>query len=98
MDMNQLRSMADELKNQLQSVIVVLASVEDGKVHLVAGVTKDLIQKGFHAGKLVKEVATICGGGGGGRPDMAQAGGKHPEKVRDALAAVSDLIGKAAVR
>ncbi|SFG07242.1 alanine--tRNA ligase [Sporolactobacillus nakayamae] len=98
MDMNQLRSMADDLKNKLQSIIVVLASVEDGKVHLVAGVTKDLIQKGFHAGKIVKEVATICGGGGGGRPDMAQAGGKRPEKVRVALDAVSDLIEKAAVR
>ncbi|MCO7175633.1 alanine--tRNA ligase [Sporolactobacillus kofuensis] len=98
MDMNQLRSMADELKNKLQSVVVVLASVEDGKVHLVAGVTKDLIKKGYHAGKLVKEVATICGGGGGGRPDMAQAGGKNPEKVHEALRAVSDLIEKVAVR
>jgi alanyl-tRNA synthetase len=98
MDMNQLRSMADDLKNKLQSIVVVLASVEDGKVHFVAGVTKDLIQKGFHAGKIVKEVATICGGGGGGRPDMAQAGGKRPEKVREALDAVSDLIEKAAVR
>ncbi|GAY76298.1 alanyl-tRNA synthetase [Sporolactobacillus inulinus] len=97
-DMNQLRAMADDLKNKLKSVIVVLASVEDGKVHFVAGVTKDLIQKGFHAGKIVKEVAAICGGGGGGRPDMAQAGGKQPEKVRDALDAVSDLIEKAAVR
>ncbi|MCQ2008493.1 alanine--tRNA ligase [Sporolactobacillus sp. STSJ-5] len=98
MDMNQLRSMADELKNKLKSVVVVLASVDGEKVHLVAGVTKDLIQKGFHAGKIVKEVATICGGGGGGRPDMAQAGGKRPEKVRDALNAVTDLIEKAAVR
>ncbi|BBN99275.1 alanine--tRNA ligase [Sporolactobacillus terrae] len=97
-DMNQLRAMADDLKNKLKSVIVVLASVEDGKVHFVAGVTKDLIQKGFHAGKIVKEVAAICGGCGGGRPDMAQAGGKQPEKVRDALDAVSDLIEKAAVR
>lgn len=97
MDMNQLRSMADDLKNKLQSIVVVLASVEDGKVHFVAGVTKDLIKKGFHAGKIVKEVATICGGGGGGRPDMAQAGGKRPEKVREALDTVSDLIEKAAV-
>ncbi|MCO7126383.1 alanine--tRNA ligase [Sporolactobacillus shoreicorticis] len=98
MDMNQLRSMADELKNKLRSVVVVLASVTGGKVYFVAGVTKDLIQKGFHAGKIVKEVAAICGGGGGGRPDMAQAGGKHPEKVNDALNAVTDLIEKAAVR
>ncbi|MCL1630464.1 alanine--tRNA ligase [Sporolactobacillus sp. CPB3-1] len=96
-DMNQLRSMADDLKNKLKSVIVVLASVEEGKVHLVAGVTKDLIQKGFHAGKIIKEIAAICGGGGGGRPDMAQAGGKRPEKVQAALDAVADLIEKAVV-
>ena len=55
------------------------------KVNLIAGVTKDFIDKGYHAGKLIKEVATICGGGGGGRPDMAQAGGKDPEKLDAAL-------------
>ena len=51
------------------------------KVNLIAGVTKDLIDKGFHAGKLIKEVASRCGGGGGGRPDMAQAGGKRSRKT-----------------
>lgn len=98
MDMNRLRAMADELKHHFQSLIVVLASVEDGKVHLVSGVTKDLVAKGFHAGKIIKEVAAICGGGGGGRPDMAQAGGRLPEKVPEALQAVSGMIEKTAVR
>ena len=70
------------LKQKLGSGIIVLGSLLDGKVNLIAGVTKDLIEKGFHAGKLIKEVATRCGGGGGGRPDMAQAGGKDPAKLR----------------
>ncbi|OJE44876.1 alanine--tRNA ligase, partial [Bacillus luti] len=77
-DMNNLRTMMDDLKNKLESAVVVLASVNDDKVNILAGVTKDLISQGYHAGKLVKEVASRCGGGGGGRPDMAQAGGKNP--------------------
>ena len=85
-DMNNLRNMADDLKQKLGSGIVVLGSPVEGKVNLIAGVTKDLMDKGFHAGKLIKEVATRCGGGGGGRPDMAQAGGKDPEKLDGALA------------
>jgi alanyl-tRNA synthetase len=91
-DMNNLRNMADDLKQKLGSAIVVLASVHEGKVNIIAGVTKDLIEKGYHAGKLVKEVATRCGGGGGGRPDMAQAGGKDPNKVDDALKFVEEWI------
>lgn len=91
-DMNNLRNMADDLKQKLGSVIVVLASVHDGKVNIIAGVTKDLIEKGYHAGKLVKEVATRCGGGGGGRSDMAQAGGKDPNKVDGALQFVEEWI------
>jgi alanyl-tRNA synthetase len=55
-------------------------------------VTKDLIEKGFHAGKLVKEAANVCGGGGGGRPDMAQAGGKDPAKLDNALQIVEDWV------
>jgi alanyl-tRNA synthetase len=91
-DMNNLRTMVDDLKNKLGSGIIVLASVQDGKVNISAGVTKDLIEKGYHAGKVVKEVATRCGGGGGGRPDMAQAGGKNPEQVDSALQSVEDWI------
>ncbi|TKJ03754.1 alanine--tRNA ligase, partial [Bacillus cereus] len=84
-DMNNLRTMMDDLKNKLESAVVVLASVNDDKVNILAGVTKDLISQGYHAGKLVKEVASRCGGGGGGRPDMAQAGGKNPAQVEEAL-------------
>ncbi len=91
-DMNNLRNMADELKQKLGSGIVVLGSSVDDKVNLIAGVTKDLMDKGFHAGKLIKEVATRCGGGGGGRPDMAQAGGKDPAKLDSALAYVEEWV------
>ncbi|MBM7620380.1 alanyl-tRNA synthetase [Bacillus tianshenii] len=91
-DMNNLRTMVDDLKTKLGSAIIVLASVQDGKVNISAGVTKDLIEKGHHAGKIVKEVATRCGGGGGGRPDMAQAGGKNPEQVDSALQSVEECI------
>src|SRR5690625_860438 len=84
-DMNQLRTMLDDLKQQLSSGVILLASENNGKVQLAAGVSKDLVAKGFHAGELIKQAASICGGGGGGRPDMAQAGGKQPEKINDAL-------------
>ncbi|WP_421616821.1 alanine--tRNA ligase [Brevibacillus sp. TJ4] len=91
-DMDNLRGMVDELKNKLGSAVIVLGAAEGDKVNLVAGVTKDLMDKGIHAGKIIKEVATRCGGGGGGRPDMAQAGGKDPSKLQDALDAVADLV------
>jgi alanyl-tRNA synthetase len=91
-DMDNLRGIVDELKQQLGSGVVILGSVSSGKVNLVAGVTKDLIPHGFHAGHLVKEVATRCGGGGGGRPDMAQAGGKDPSKLEEALAFAPEFL------
>ncbi|AYV67278.1 alanine--tRNA ligase [Niallia circulans] len=91
-DMNNLRTMADELKQKIDSVVLVLGSVNEGKVSIIAGVTKDLMDKGFHAGKIVKEVASICGGGGGGRPDMAQAGGKDPSKLNEALEFVQEYV------
>jgi len=91
-DMNNLRTMADDLKQKIDSVVIVLGSVNEGKVNIIAGVTKDLIEKGFHAGKIIKEVATRCGGGGGGRPDMAQAGGKDPSKLQEALQFVEEYI------
>ncbi len=83
-DMNQLRQLVDEMKQKLGTAIILLAAVNNGKVQLAAGVTKDLIPT-YHAGNLVKATAQICGGGGGGRPDMAQAGGKEPNKVEEAL-------------
>ncbi|MFB4166564.1 alanine--tRNA ligase [Virgibacillus sp. JSM 102003] len=84
-DMNQLRNMVDDLKQKLDSGVILLAAENNQKVQLAAGVSKDLIEEGLHAGNLIKEAAELCGGGGGGRPDMAQAGGKDPNKINDAL-------------
>jgi len=91
-DMNHLRTMVDDLKAKLGSAVIVLGAVQNEKVNISAGVTKDLIERGFHAGKLVKQVAEACGGGGGGRPDMAQAGGKQPERLAEALASAEEWV------
>ncbi|ARK29244.1 alanine--tRNA ligase [Halalkalibacter krulwichiae] len=91
-DMDGLRGIVDKLKQDLTSGIIVLGAVAGEKVNIVAGVTKDLNAKGYHAGKLVKEVASRCGGGGGGRPDMAQAGGKNPSELEEALAFVEEYV------
>jgi alanyl-tRNA synthetase len=71
----------------------VLGGATEGKVSLICYVTPDLVKQGKHAGKIVGELAKICGGGGGGRPDTAQAGGKQPEKLAEALAAVPRIVG-----
>ncbi|WP_404453607.1 alanine--tRNA ligase [Oceanobacillus kapialis] len=91
-DMNQLRNMVDELKQKLGSGVILLASESNGKVQLASGVSKDLIERGLHAGQLIKLAAGICGGGGGGRPDMAQAGGKDTSKIGEALEVTSQYI------
>jgi alanyl-tRNA synthetase len=87
LDPDGLRAVADTLRDRLGSGVVCVGSVVDGKVNLVAAVTKDLTKR-VHAGKLVQEIAKVVGGGGGGRPDLAQAGGKDPEKLDAALAGV----------
>jgi alanyl-tRNA synthetase len=87
LDAEGLRSVADTLRDRLGSGVVCVGSVVDGKVNVVAAVTKDLTRR-FHAGKLVQEVAKAVGGSGGGRPDLAQAGGKDPAKLDEALALV----------
>lgn len=92
--MDAMRSIADQMKEQLGSAVIMLGSVQEGKVQLIAAVTPDLIARGYHAGNLIKQVAAACGGGGGGRPDMAQAGGKHPDKLEEALALAERLIGE----
>lgn len=88
---NALRGMVDELKNKMQSGIIMLATANDGKVGLIAGVTKDLIGQ-VKAGELVNMVALQVGGKGGGRPDMAQAGGSQPENIVNALASVQPWL------
>ncbi|MBM7554669.1 alanine--tRNA ligase [Thalassobacillus pellis] len=84
-DSNALRNMLDELKQKLASGIILLAAPKGEKVQLIAGVSKDLVEQGYHAGNLIKGAANRCGGGGGGRPDMAQAGGKDVSKIDEAL-------------
>ncbi len=90
--MDALRGIADELKGKLGSAVLVLGAVEGEKVNLVVSVAQDLVKQGFHAGKLIKEIAAVCGGGGGGRPDMAQAGGKDPSKLDEALQLAEELV------
>lgn len=90
-DMNGLRDLGDQLKEKLESGIVVLASVKDGKVSLLAMATDDAMKKGAHAGNLIKGIAALVGGGGGGRPNMAQAGGKNPDGVDAALAKAKEI-------
>ena len=84
-DGNSLRDLGDKVRNKLSTGVVVLFSNVSGKVNLIAMSTKDVLDKGIHCGKIIKEVASIVGGGGGGRPDMAQAGGKNPENIKTAL-------------
>lgn len=91
-DMDALRHMGDVLRDKLGSGIVVLGATLGDKVNFVAMVTKDLVAKGAHAGNIIKEVARVAGGGGGGRPDMAQAGGKDPAKLEAALQKAYEVI------
>ena len=91
-DVNTLRDLADEVRNKVGSVVVLFATVNDGKLNFICAVSKDLVEKKIAAGKLIKEIAKIAGGGGGGRPDMATAGGKDIAKVEEALNKLSDLL------
>jgi alanyl-tRNA synthetase len=91
-DMDELRNIADMVCDQLTCGTVVLAAVNDGKVSLVVKVSKAAVTKGVHAGKIIKDAAKLVGGGGGGRPDMAQAGGKVPEKLADAFIVAAAII------
>jgi alanyl-tRNA synthetase len=94
LDADGLRAVADTLRNRLGSGIVCVGSVVDGKVNLIAAVTKDLTSR-FQAGKLIQEVAKAVGGGGGGRPDIAQAGGKDPAKLDAALELTYAFVARA---
>jgi alanyl-tRNA synthetase len=95
LDADGLRAVVDRLRQRLGSGVVCVGSAVDGKVSLVAGVTKDLTPR-LHAGKLIQEVARAAGGSGGGRPDLAQAGAKDPARLDDALQLVYDFVARAA--
>ena len=87
-----MREMADFLRDKLGSVVVALAAVVEGSPILITMVTPDLVERGLHAGNIARDTAKVMGGGGGGRPEMAQAGGKQPEKVDEALNGVPSLV------
>ncbi len=91
-DMNGLRDLGDQLKEKLGDGVVVLASANEGKVSLMATATEGAMKKGAHAGNLVKGIAGCVGGGGGGRPNMAQAGGKNPAGIKDALEKAAEVL------
>ncbi len=93
-DMNGLRNLGDQLKEKIGEGVIVIASVADGKVNLMATATDGAQKRGAHAGNLIKAIAGLVGGGGGGRPNMAQAGGKNPEGVENALAKVAEVVGE----
>lgn len=94
LDMAALRNMGDNLKNKMGSGLIVLASGKDSKVSFVVMATEDLVKKGVHAGILIREIAQIAGGSGGGRPNMAQAGGKDLSKIDEALNRTEEILKK----
>ncbi len=93
-DMNGLRNLGDQLKDKLGDGVIVIASVQDDKVNLMATVTEEAQKKGAHAGNLIKAIASLVGGGGGGRPNMAQAGGKNPAGVDACLEKVAEVVAE----
>ena len=92
MDMNTLRGVGDSIKQNNENALIVLASKDGGKVNLVAMATKEAVASGAHAGKVLSEVAKLMGGGGGGKPESAQAGGKNPEKAEEAISKVVEIF------
>ncbi len=93
-DMNGLRNLGDQLKEKIGEGVIVLASVTEGKVNLMATATEEAQKKGAHAGNLIKAIAGLVGGGGGGRPGMAQAGGKNPAGVDQALEKCGEVVAE----
>jgi alanyl-tRNA synthetase len=91
-DIDAMREMTDVLRERLQSGVIVLGSVINNKPTFVASVTRDVVEKGINASRLIKEVARVVGGSGGGRETMAQAGGRDPNKMSEALAGVPGLV------
>jgi len=89
---NALRELVDQFRQKHPSVVIALGSAKDGKPALIAAVSADLIARGLSAGELIKQLAAMISGGGGGRPDLAQAGGKDASKLKEALALVRTYI------
>ena len=87
-----LRNLSDDIKAANKGIVMVFATVNGPKVTFLVSVTDDLLDKGYHAGNMIKQIAAACGGGGGGKADMAQAGAKDPSKIKDAFALAESLI------
>ena len=93
-DMNSLRDMSDMFRDKLGSGVVVLGAKSESGVNLIVAATKDLTKEGIHAGNIIKEIAKVTGGGGGGRPNMAQAGGKDASKIGEALEKAKEVVAE----
>ena len=93
-DGNCIRDLVDSLKEKIDSGVVVIASEKDGKVSLLAMASDDAVKAGAHAGNLIKAISGLVGGGGGGRANMAQAGGKNPAGIADALAKAEETLAE----
>ncbi len=91
-NINDLRTLSDDVKKNYKNTAMVFAAVSEDKVTFLTSLTDDLVEKGYHAGNMIKQIAKIAGGGGGGKADMAQAGGKDPSKVKEALEFVDNLL------
>ena len=91
-DMNGLRNLSDDLKTKKECCVIVLASTDGGKVNLIVVADDTAVKNGAHAGNIIKAIAPLVGGGGGGRPNMAQAGGKNPAGIKDALEKAATLL------
>ncbi|MBR6025944.1 MAG: alanine--tRNA ligase, partial [Firmicutes bacterium] len=91
-DVDHLRAVSDKIKQAEKNVVMVFAAKGEDKTTLIVSLTDDLVEKGLHAGKLVKDIAAVCGGGGGGKADMAQAGAKDAEKLPEAFAKAEELL------
>lgn len=90
--MNELRNLGDQLKEKMGGGVVVIVSTQDGKANVIVMADEDAISKGAHAGNMIKEIAKLVGGGGGGRPNMAQAGGKNSAGAKDAVEAAKTIL------
>ena len=87
-----LRTLSDEIKQKYSNLVLVFATVNEDKVTFMVSITDDLLEKGYHAGQMIKRIAEAAGGGGGGKADMAQAGGKDPNKIPEAFQVAEEIV------
>ena len=93
-DVNQLKNIGDKMKERHENSLVVIGSENEGKITFIAMASKGAVSKGVHCGNIIKEITAIAGGRGGGKPDMAQGGGKDADKIDNALAVVDEIVAR----